>query len=267
MDQLGGLAALCEADRAQTARHEPGHQERCFGERARADAEIRVEQRRIPEHDIALRLSRGVRLDDRCRLAGQRGCELTRIRDGGRGQQELGLGAVDTGEPPQPPQDVADMGAEDAAVDVCLVDDDVAQVVQHVAPPVVVGEDADVQHVRVRQDHVRAAPDLPPSLGLRVAVVDGGAKSRQAEPREAARLILGQRLRRIEVEGACGRLARDRVEHREVESERLPGRRTGRDDDVLAARGRLPRFGLMGVEAADPYSSERGLDPVVELRR
>ena len=261
VDQLGGLAALCEADRAQTARDEPGHQERCLRERARTDAELRVEERRIPEHDLALCVSRCVRLDDRRCLAGQCERELTWIRDRGGGQQELGLGAVDAGEPPQPPQHVADVGAEDAAVDVCLVDDDVAQVVQHVAPPIVVGEDADVQHVRVRQDHVRAAPDLPPPLGLRVAVVDRGTKSRQAEPREAARLILGQRLRRVEVQGACGRLARDRVEHREVESERLPGRRTGRDDDVLAACGRLPRLGLMGVEAADPCSGRARLRP------
>ena len=54
VDQLGGLAALREADRAQAPRDEPGHQERRLRERARADPELRVEQRRIPEDDVAL---------------------------------------------------------------------------------------------------------------------------------------------------------------------------------------------------------------------
>ena len=44
------------------------------------------------------------------------------------------------------------MRSEDAAVHVRLVDDDVAEVREHVAPAVVVREDADVEHVRVRQD-------------------------------------------------------------------------------------------------------------------
>jgi len=64
------------------------------------------------------------------------------------------------------------VGAEDAAVHVRFVDDDVAQVVQDVGPAVVVREDADMQHVRVRQDDVRPAPDLPALLGRRVPVVD-----------------------------------------------------------------------------------------------
>ncbi len=55
VDQLGRLPALGEADRAQTARDEPGHQERRLRQRARANAELRVEQSRIPEDDVALR--------------------------------------------------------------------------------------------------------------------------------------------------------------------------------------------------------------------
>ena len=47
------------------------------------------------------------------------------------------------------------MRAEDAAVDVRLVDDDEAQVRENVSPAVVVREHADVEHVRVREDDVR----------------------------------------------------------------------------------------------------------------
>ena len=103
------------------------------------------------------------------------------------------------------------MRAEDAPVDVGLVDHDVAQVVEHVAPAVVVRQDPDVQHVGVREDHVRRAADLRAALGLGVAVVDRRADSGEPEPRDAPRLILGQRLRRVEVERPGGRLARDRV--------------------------------------------------------
>ena len=46
VDQLRRLAALREADRAQPARDEAGHEQRRLRERARPHAELRVEQRR-----------------------------------------------------------------------------------------------------------------------------------------------------------------------------------------------------------------------------
>jgi hypothetical protein len=125
--------------------------------------------------------------------------------------------------------------AEDAAVDVRLVDDDVAEVREHVSPAVVVREDADVEHVRVREDEVRPLADLPAALARRVAVVDRRLQALEPQLAERARLVLRERLRRVEVERARLRLARDRVEHGQVERERLPGRRARRDDDVLAA--------------------------------
>ena len=124
-----------------------------------------------------------------------------------------------------------------------------------------------MQHVGVREDQVRRLPDLPPSLRLGVAVVDRRPDAREAEPGDAPRLILGQRLRRVEVERTCGRLADDRVEHGQVERERLARRGPRRDEDVLAARGRLPRLALMGVEAVDADARERRRDARVEARR
>ena len=104
--------------------------------------------------------------------------ELARIRDRGRGEKELRLRAVDERRAAQPPEDVGDVGAEDAPVDVRLVDDDVAEVLEDVPPAVVVREDAHVEHVRVREDDVRPLADLPAALGLGVAVVD-----RRPQPR------------------------------------------------------------------------------------
>ena len=49
-----------------------------------------------------------------------------------------------------------------------------------------VREDADVEHVRVREDDVRPLADLPAPLGLGVAVVDRRAQ-------RAGRLKAGER--------------------------------------------------------------------------
>ena len=257
VDQLGRLAALREADRAQPARHEPRHQERRFGERAGANAELGIEERRVPEDDVALRPGGRVALDDGRRAAGQRERELARVRDRGRGEQELRLGAVGPGQPAQAPEHVPDVRAEDAAIDVRLVDDDVAQVVEHVAPAVVVREDPDVQHVGVREDRVRRPSDLRAPLGLGIAVVDRGPQPGESELGEAARLILRQRLRRVEVQRPCGRITGDRIEDREVEGERLPGGRARRHDHVLATRGCLPRLGLMAKDARRRHGAAR----------
>ena len=77
--------------------------------------------------------------------------------------------------------------------------------------------------------------DLPAALVLGVAVVDRGAEPRKAEGREGARLVLGERLRRVEVERAQLRLGREGVQHGQVEGERLAAGRARGDDEVLAA--------------------------------
>src|SRR5918999_5681232 len=112
-------------------------------------------------------------------------------------------------------------------------------------------QDPDVEHVRVRQDEVRPLPDLPAALRRRVAVVDGRPDARRTELRHRPHLILRERLGRIEVEGALLRLARERVEHGEVEGERLSAGSAGRDDHVLPAGSGLPCLRLMCIESVD----------------
>ena len=202
VDQLGRLAALRERQRPQAALDEHRLQTRRLGERRAAQPELRVLQRRIPEHDGALRARRRVVADDRHLFAEQRGRELARVRDRRGGEQELRLGAVDARQPAQAAEDVRDMRAEHAAVDVRFVDDDVAEVREHVAPAVVVRQQADVDHVGVRQDHVRPLADLPALLGRRVAVVDRRLQPRYLQLGQRAELVLRERLRRVEVERA-----------------------------------------------------------------
>ena len=103
VNQLGRLAALGKADRAKAAGDEPGHQQRRLGERARADAQLRVEQGRVPQHDVALGVGGRVDVDDRRSPAREGEREVSRVRDRGRGEQEDGIRAVCPGQPPQAP--------------------------------------------------------------------------------------------------------------------------------------------------------------------
>jgi hypothetical protein len=120
----------------------------------------------------------------------------------------------------------------------------------------VVRQHPDVQHVGVGQDQVRAAADRRALLLRRVAVVDRGPQVRQLQRVQGARLVLGERLGRVEVERARLAVARERVEHRQVERERLPRRGPGGDDRV-ARVGRGERLGLVGIELLDPDAGER----------
>ena len=134
----------------------------------------------------------------------------------------------------------------------CLVDHHEAEVRENVSPTVVMGKDSDVEHVGVREDHVRPLADLPAALRLRIAVVDRGTESFESKRAERPGLILRERLRRVEVERAVLRIACERVEDGQVEGERLARRGSRGDDQVLAAGSRVPGGALVRVERVDP---------------
>src|SRR6185295_14846027 len=98
-----------------------------------------------------------------------------RLRRGGGGEEEDGVRAVAGAQPAQAPQDLGDVGAEDAPVGVALVDDDIAQRAQEGGPPGVGGKYAPVQHVRIGEDVVGVLAYPFAFLDRCVAVVDGGA--------------------------------------------------------------------------------------------
>jgi hypothetical protein len=101
----------------------------------------------------------------------------------------------------------------------------------------------------------------------RSPVVDRGARARQLERGERPRLVLRQRLRRVEVERAQLRVACDGVEHGQVEGERLAGGGSRRDDDVLAALCRVPRLALVHVERVERQRLADARVQVVRERR
>ena len=264
VDQLGRLAALGEGERAKAALDECRLELRSLRERRSAQPELDIEQRRVPEDDGALGAGRCVVPDHRHRRPEQRLAELARVRDRGRGEQELRLGAVDRRDPAKAPQHVGDVRSEHAAVDVRLVDDDVAEVREHLAPALVVREQPDVDHVRVGQDRVRPLADLPALVGRGVAVVDRRPQLRDAQRGQRAELVLRERLRRVQVEHTVLGRPHEVVEDRQVERERLAGRGAGGDHEVLAPRGRVPRGALVGVELRN---ADRRPDAWVELVR
>src|SRR5690606_758856 len=96
------------------------------------------------------------------------------VADRGGAEYEDGVGPVVVAEAPESTQHHRHVGPEDAPERVELVDHYVAEPVQEVGPPPVVGEYAHVQHVGVREDHARRTADGGPVFGGGVAVVGGG---------------------------------------------------------------------------------------------
>ena len=158
--------------------------------------------------------------------------QLDGVGDRRAGEQEARLGAVGGGDAPQPPQHVGDVRAEHAAVDVGLVDDDDREVGEEVAPRPVVGQDPDVEHVGVGEDEVRAPAD-------RRALLAAACRRRRSPGAPAC----PARTRAAPAPGpgpapssgtgtARGRVGsrQQHVQRRQVEAQRFPRRRAGRDD-------------------------------------
>ncbi len=199
---------------------------------------------RLPEqqrHPAARGVVAGQRHDVE---AGQSRCRDLGLGHGCRGEDERRVGAVHRAHPPQPAQHVGDVRPEDAAVVVALVDDDVLQRAEQARPPVVRGQQRAVQHVGVRQDVLPEVAGPVPLLARAVAVV-GGEAYVEAQGLETRELVVGQCLRRREVEHRGAALAArtagrtDRGEGRELVGQRLPRRRPGRDDHVVAGVRRV----------------------------
>ena len=269
MDQLGGLAALREADRTQLALDELGQEPCSLPEPARTLPELGVEQRRVPQSDRPLGPGCRVVGDDRDVLTDERAAQLGRVPDRGRGEEELGQRLPATADAAQPAEDVRDVGAEDPPVHVRLVDDHVAEVVEDVLPAAVgvVREDPDGEHVRVREDDVRFLADSSAKVVRGIAVVDPHGEAAQAKRVQRSGLILGERLRRVEVQRAGVRVAEELVENGQVERQGLSARRAGRDEDVGACPRHLERFRLVGVQRVDPTGEERPAEIGMEVLR
>ena len=156
------------------------------------------------------------------------------------------------------------MAAEDAAVDVRLVDHDVREARQHLRPAGVVREDPHVQHVRVREDRIAPLARERTPLARRVAVVQ---RRSQAEPQlgQPSRLILGERLRRAQVERARTLALEQLLHERQRVGQRLAAGRSRDHADVLAAARQGVRLGLMRVQLGDALGDQGRRDPRIDV--
>jgi hypothetical protein len=151
------------------------------------------------------------------------------------------------------------VAAEDAAVIVELVDDDVLEVLEQLDPLGVVRQDAGVEHVGVGQDDVAAGPDGPAGVLGRVAVVGEDPDLLGQAPVdivELGLLVLRQGLGREEIHGPRRGVLHDGVEDRQVVAKRLAGGRRGHDDDVLPFLEGLPARALVGEELGEALVDE-----------
>jgi hypothetical protein len=81
---------------------------------------------RIVNDEIARSASGGVLINDDNGLFDQFFRQLARIGDACRGEDEPGMGAVKRGDAFQPPDHIGNVRAEDAAVGVHLIQDNIA---------------------------------------------------------------------------------------------------------------------------------------------
>jgi hypothetical protein len=129
-----------------------------------------------------------------------------------------------------------------------LVDHHVGEAAEEGCPALVSGEDAAVEHVRVGQHQVGAAPDHRAVGGRGVAVVGRRPDPGQGEGTDGAELVAGQGLGGGEVQRAAVALAEQGVEQRELVAEALAGGGAGGHDHVAAGTGQGHRGRLVGPE-------------------
>ena len=70
------------------------------------------------------------------------------------------------------------MAAEDAAISMQLIDDDVSEILEELGPTRVVRKDPRMNHVGVAEYDVCAASDSPPGVLRRIAVIGKNADRR-----------------------------------------------------------------------------------------
>ncbi len=264
-DVLDPAPGADEGQGADTVDHEVGEQISGLGGRRPPGGRVvlagEAGERRLPQRHRDLAARRAVVGDRRHVEPGEPTGRLLGRGHGRRGQHERRVGAVGRADPAQPPQHVGDVGSEDAAVVVALVDDDVAQRAQERRPPVVTGQQRAVQHVGVGQDVLGVVAGPVALLSAAVTVVGGDA---DVEPEAGHRghLVVGQRLGRREVEhggAAAGAVAPGRAhrgERRQLVGQRLARGRAGGDHHVAPRPGRVGGLDLVSPRLVDPGPRE-----------
>ena len=176
---LGGSPGPDEGQRPDPLADQVGQQVGGLGRRSAAHggavlAGVRREAR-LPQRDGGLAARRVVVADRPHVETGEPRRVLGRVAHGGRGQHERRVGAVDRADPAEAAQHLGDVGAEDAAVVVALVDHHEVERPEQSRPAVVPREQRAVEHVGVGEDVLAVLAGPVALVVRRVAVVGGDA--------------------------------------------------------------------------------------------
>ena len=186
--ELGRQPALRKDDRLQAALEELAGDAAGLAQIRPPDAELLADDGRVDEEEELLAARRAILGHQLEWLLDQRFSQLARVGDRRRRADERRIRAVVLADPPQPAQHVGQVAAEDAAIGVELVDDDVAKVLEQLRPARMVRQDPRVDHVGVGKHDVRAAANGAPRILRRIAVVGEDAdRLSVARPRQTGR--------------------------------------------------------------------------------
>ena len=266
--RLGPPTRAHEGQRADAVGHQVGQQVGGLGGRGAAYRGSllpdEVGQRRLPQRQRHLAAPGVVGVDDLDRQPGEPLRGDPGVRHRGGGQHEGRVGAVRGAQPAQAPQHQRDVGAEDAAVVVALVDHDVAQLAQEPRPAGVPGQHRVVEHVGVGQQPLGVVAGPLPLLRRAVPVVGHGGQPREAQRGQAsaagrwpapwwargrARWRPGRPLGR--------RAPRTSVSAGSWKATRLAGGRPGGQHDVASGVRRLGRAHLVAPRLDDAALAQR----------
>ena len=110
----------------------------------------------------------------------------------------------------QPAQHIRQMAPEHAAIGVQFVDDDVSQILEELRPPWMMRQHPRVQHVGIGEHNVSSTPNRTTCVLRCVPVVRKDTNRRVlrgqdlCEPVQLGQLVLGERLRREQVQCTGG---------------------------------------------------------------
>jgi len=225
-----------------------------FVDIAAADAEGAIHYRRIVEDESFFSGRSAVGgLDFDLGFEEARG-EFAGIGDGCGAADKLWISAVETGDAAEAAEDIAEMAAENAAVGVEFIEDDVAEIFEEARPARMVREDAGVKHVGIGENDVTLFADGFAGVARSVAVVSENTEAiieALIKVVEFGELVLREGFGGEEVKRAAIGIFEDSVQDGQVVAKSFSGS-CGRDnDDVFSGVDRFGGGGLMGVEAAN----------------
>ena len=232
-----------------------------------ADSHGPVHQGRVLDHHVFLVPGGPVFHDQLDRFLQEGLRQFPGVGDGGRAADERRFRAVEGADALEPADHVGQVGAEDPPVPVEFVQDDVAEVLEKLDPLGVVGQDARVEHVGVRDHHVSRRADLGPGAGGGVTVVGEAGDvglHRFREGVQFSQLVLAQGLGGEEVERPGRGVFEDGLHHRDVVAGGLAAGRRRDDDHVPALHGGADGFGLVEVGPLDAPQGQGVRQPGVQ---